>query len=31
VLNAGMNDYVSKPFKPEDLLEKIQMLVAAVS
>jgi signal transduction histidine kinase/ActR/RegA family two-component response regulator len=31
VMNAGMNDYVSKPFKPEDLLEKIQSLVAAVS
>jgi len=30
VLNAGMNDYVSKPFKPEELLEKIQSLVAAV-
>jgi signal transduction histidine kinase/ActR/RegA family two-component response regulator len=27
---AGMNDYVSKPFKPNDLLEKIQTLVAAV-
>ncbi len=31
VLSAGMNDYVSKPFKPEDLLEKIQSLVATVS
>ncbi len=30
VLNAGMNDYVSKPFKPEDLMEKIQLLVAAI-
>jgi len=30
VLKAGMNDYVSKPFKPEELLEKIQNLVAAV-
>jgi len=30
VLNAGMNDYVSKPFKPEELMEKIQSLVAAV-
>jgi signal transduction histidine kinase/ActR/RegA family two-component response regulator len=30
VLNAGMNDYVSKPFKPEELMEKIQNLVAAV-
>jgi CheY-like chemotaxis protein len=28
VLNAGMNDYVSKPFKPEELLEKIHGLVA---
>jgi len=28
---AGMNDYVSKPFKPKDLIEKIQGLVAAVS
>jgi len=31
VLGAGMNDYVSKPFKPKDLIEKIQTLVAAVS
>jgi signal transduction histidine kinase/CheY-like chemotaxis protein len=30
VTEAGMNDYVSKPFKPKDLLEKIQTLVAAV-
>jgi CheY-like chemotaxis protein len=30
VLNAGMNDYVSKPFKPEELMEKIQLLVAPV-
>jgi len=30
ILSAGMNDYVSKPFKPEELLEKIQSLVAAV-
>ncbi len=30
VLNAGMNDYVSKPFKPEDLMEKIQNLVLTV-
>jgi len=30
VLKAGMNDYVSKPFKPEELLEKIQSLVTAV-
>jgi CheY-like chemotaxis protein len=29
VLNAGMNDYVSKPFKPEELMEKIQTLVFA--
>ena|ERR1700749_408338 len=28
ITNAGMNDYVSKPFKPKDLLEKIQTLVA---
>lgn len=27
VFNSGMNDYVSKPFKPEDLLDKIQALV----
>jgi two-component system, sensor histidine kinase len=30
VLNAGMNDYVSKPFKPNELLEKIQRLVTAI-
>jgi len=30
VFNAGMNDYVSKPFKPEELLEKIQSLTLAV-
>ncbi|HAL82131.1 MAG TPA: hypothetical protein DCO83_07755 [Mucilaginibacter sp.] len=30
VFNSGMNDYVSKPFKPEELLEKILQLVAAV-
>jgi len=30
ITGAGMNDYVSKPFKPKDLLEKIQTLVAAV-
>jgi signal transduction histidine kinase/ActR/RegA family two-component response regulator len=30
IIGAGMNDYVSKPFKPKDLLEKIQTLVAAV-
>lgn len=28
VYNSGMNDYVSKPFKPNELLEKIQGLVA---
>jgi signal transduction histidine kinase/CheY-like chemotaxis protein len=28
VENAGMNDYVSKPFRPEELLEKIQHLIA---
>ena len=28
VLSAGMNDYVSKPFKPEELFEKIQNLIA---
>ena len=27
VFNAGMNDYVSKPFKPEELKEKIITLV----
>ncbi|MDO3642531.1 response regulator [Mucilaginibacter sp. L3T2-6] len=31
VLNAGMNDYVSKPFKPEQLMEKIQTLIFAGS
>ncbi|MDN5287622.1 MAG: response regulator [Mucilaginibacter sp.] len=30
VYGAGMNDYVSKPFKPDELLEKIQALVALV-
>ena len=30
VFNAGMNDYVSKPFKPEVLMEKIQNLVVEV-
>jgi signal transduction histidine kinase/ActR/RegA family two-component response regulator len=29
VQNAGMNDYVAKPFKPDELMEKIQNLVAA--
>ncbi|WP_183566681.1 ATP-binding protein [Mucilaginibacter sp. SP1R1] len=28
VYDAGMNDYVSKPFKPDELIEKIQSLVA---
>ena len=31
VLHAGMNDYVSKPFKPEELMEKIQNLVFVVA
>ena len=30
IINAGMNDYVSKPFKPDELIEKIQNLVAQV-
>jgi signal transduction histidine kinase/ActR/RegA family two-component response regulator len=30
VYNSGMNDYVSKPFKPDELLEKIQHLAMAV-
>jgi CheY-like chemotaxis protein len=30
IFNSGMNDYVSKPFKPEELIEKIQHLVAQV-
>jgi len=29
VFNSGMNDYVSKPFKPDELREKMQNLVAA--
>lgn len=29
VFRVGMNDYVSKPFKPEELMEKIQSLVFA--
>jgi signal transduction histidine kinase/CheY-like chemotaxis protein len=28
VFNSGMNDYVSKPFKPEELLEKMQQLTS---
>ena len=28
VFKAGMNDFVSKPFKPEELFEKIQTLVS---
>ena len=27
VFNSGMNDYVSKPFKPDELREKMQNLV----
>jgi len=30
VYESGMNDYVSKPFKPAELLEKIQSLTATV-
>lgn len=30
VFEAGMNDYVAKPFKPDELMEKIHNLVAAV-
>ena len=29
VTDAGMNDYVAKPFKPDELMEKIQNLVSA--
>ncbi|AMR31942.1 hypothetical protein A0256_11160 [Mucilaginibacter sp. PAMC 26640] len=29
VTDAGMNDYVAKPFKPDELMEKIQILVSA--
>lgn len=28
VTSAGMNDYVAKPFKPDELMEKIQNLVS---
>jgi len=31
VYNSGMNDYVSKPFKPDDLYEKILNLVPSVT
>ncbi|WP_457133257.1 ATP-binding protein [Mucilaginibacter sp. UYNi724] len=31
VINAGMNDYVAKPFKPDELMEKIHNLVASVN
>lgn len=31
IYEAGMNDYVSKPFKPDELLAKIQSLVAVAS
>lgn len=31
VYASGMNNYVSKPFKPDDLFEKIQSLVAIAS
>jgi CheY-like chemotaxis protein len=30
VMDCGMNDYVSKPFKPEELMDKIFGQVAAV-
>ncbi|MDB5286150.1 MAG: hypothetical protein JWR05_1099 [Mucilaginibacter sp.] len=30
VTQAGMNDYIAKPFKPNELIEKIQNLVAIV-
>ncbi len=31
VYASGMNEYISKPFKPSELLEKMQMLTAAVA
>jgi signal transduction histidine kinase len=31
VFSSGMNDYVSKPFKPDELREKMQSLVTPVS
>lgn len=31
VYQSGMNDYVSKPFKPSELLEKMQYLVTAAT
>ena len=31
VFSSGMNDYVSKPFKPDELKEKMLSLVAAMS
>lgn len=31
VLESGMNDYVAKPFKPNELFEKIQTLIAKSS
>jgi signal transduction histidine kinase/CheY-like chemotaxis protein len=30
VTGAGMNDYVAKPFKPDELMDKIQNLIATV-
>ena len=30
VFSSGMNDYVSKPFKPDELREKMQNLVATI-
>jgi len=31
VFSSGMNDYVSKPFKPDELREKMQNLVTTIS